>query len=274
MKFSVLMSVYKNESVSNFREAMDSVLHQTLLPDEIILMRDGPVPQELQKVINEYVNTNSSISYYPLEENQGLGIALSIGVEKAKYDYIGRMDTDDIAVPTRFEIQTKYMEEHPEVDVCGGQIFEFIDNTDNIAGKREVPLEHNGICQFMKRRNSFNHMTVMFKKNAVLQAGNYQDMYLVEDYYLWCRMLNMGFRFGNIDEVLVYARTNLDMYQRRGGFKYFMSWKMIEDYKRKTRITSLRDYLSTLTMRFVVQILIPNKLRGYILKTYSRKKQS
>lgn len=274
MKFSVLMSVYKNESVSNFKEAMDSVLQQTLLPDEIILMRDGPVPIELQQVIDEYVNSNSCISYYPLDENHGLGIALSIGVKKAKYDYIARMDTDDISVPTRFEIQTHFMEEHTDVDVCGGQIFEFIGNTDNVAGKREVPLAHAEICEFMKRRNSFNHMTVMFKKEAVLQAGNYQDMYLVEDYYLWCRMLNMGFRFGNIDEVLVYARTNLDMYQRRGGYKYFKSWKMIEDYKVKTGITSYRDYITTLTMRFVVQILIPNRIRGYVLKTFSRKKQN
>lgn len=271
MKFSVLMSVYKNESIENFKESMDSVLSQTHMPDEIVLMRDGPVPDDLQAVIDDYVKANSCISYYPLEVNQGLGIALSIGVEKAKYDYIARMDTDDIAVSNRFEIQTKYMEDHPEIDVCGGQIYEFIDNIDNIAGKREVPLKHDEIKNFMKRRNSFNHMTVMFKKESVLQAGNYQDMYLVEDYYLWCRMLNLGYKFGNIDEVLVYARTNLDMYQRRGGFKYFKSWKMIEDYKRSTGITGLRDYISTLTMRFVVQILIPNKLRGYILKTYSRK---
>lgn len=271
MKFSVLMSVYKNESVSNFRESMDSMLNQTLLPDEIVLMRDGPVPDELQQVIDEYVAANNLISYYPLDENQGLGIALSIGVKKAKYDYIARMDTDDVAFLNRFELQTKYMEENPEISVCGGQIYEFIGTTENVVGKREVPTDHEGICQFMRKRNSFNHMTVMFRREDVLAAGNYQDMYLVEDYYLWCRMLNLGYKFGNLDEVLVYARTNEDMYQRRGGYKYFKSWKMIEQYKRETGITTFKEYASTLIMRFTVQILMPNKVRGAILKKFSRR---
>ncbi len=271
MKFSVLMSVYKNESVENFIESMDSILSQSLLPDEIVLMRDGPVPDEMQSVIDEYVSNNACISYYPLEKNQGLGVALSIGVRKAKYDYIARMDTDDVALPNRFERQVEFFESHPDIDVCGGQIYEFIGTIDNISGKREVPLKHDDICEFMKRRNSFNHMTVMFKKESVLNAGNYQDMYLVEDYYLWCRMLNMGFQFGNIDEVLVYARTNEDMYQRRGGYRYFKSWKMIEKYKLQTGITSYRQYMSTLIMRFVVQILMPNKIRGFVLKRFSRK---
>ncbi len=273
MKFSVLMSVYKNEKPENFVEAMDSVLTQTLMPDEIVLMRDGPVPGEMQSVINRYLNGEfgSVFSYYPMEQNQGLGNALKLGVEKAKYDYIARMDTDDIAEPNRFELQTSFMEEHPEISVCGGQIYEFIGSRDNIAGKREVPLMHDEIADFMKNRNPFSHMTVMFKRQDVLAAGNYIEMHLVEDYYLWCRMLIKGYKFANLPEILVYARTDENMYQRRGGYKYFLSWKAIEKFKLENGITKRPEYMKTLTMRFCVQVLTPNKVRGIILKKFARK---
>lgn len=271
MKFSVLMSVYKNESISNFINSMDSMLNQTVLPDEIILMRDGPIPEKLQSIVDNYVKNNRIISYYPMKENKGLGWALNIGVKKAKYDYIARMDTDDIALPDRFEKQIKFMEENPEISVCGGQIFEFINNIDNKVGKREVPFDNNGICKFMKKRNAFNHMTVMFKKQDVLDAGNYVEMHLVEDYYLWCRMMIKGYKFANMPDVLVYAQTSEEMYQRRGGYKYFKSWKKIEQFKLKNKITGLKDYYSTLIMRFTVQVLMPNKVRGFVLKNFSRK---
>ena len=265
------MSVYKNETLSNFITAMDSVLDQTLLPDEIVLMRDGPVPAELQDVIDTYVRNSSIISYYPLEENRGLGEALRIGVQKAKYDLIARMDTDDYALPNRFELQIRYHETHPEVSVWGGQIEEFIGDIGNKVGKREVPLDNESICRFMKKRNPLNHMTVMFKRSDVLSAGNYMEMHYVEDYFLWCRMMIAGYSFGNLPDVLVYARTSEDMYQRRGGYKYFKSWKELESFKRKNGITSLADHVSTLVMRFTVQVLVPNKARGFILKHFSRK---
>ena len=273
MQFSVLMSVYRNEKPQNFVEAMDSVLSQTLLPNEIILMRDGPVPEELQRIIDGYVKGEYGylFSYYPLKDNHGLGNALRVGVKKAKYDYIARMDTDDIAEPNRFELQTDFMEQHPEISVCGGQIYEFIGNKDNIAGNREVPLDHEAIAQFMRKRNAFSHMTVMFRKQDVLDAGNYKEMYLVEDYYLWCRMLIKGYKFANLPDILVYARTDENMYQRRGGYKYFLSWKAIEQFKLKNGITNPGEYIRTLIMRFCVQVLIPNKVRGFILKRFARK---
>lgn len=272
MQFSVLMSVYKNETVSNFKQAIDSIINQTLMPDEIVLMRDGPVPDELQKVIDEYVYIHTDlISYYPEDVNLGLGNALRLGVQKARYKYIARMDTDDIALPNRFELQVRFMEDHPEISVCGGQTFEFIGDVSNKTGKREVPLNHNDIAVFMKKRNAFNHMTVMFKKQDVLDAGNYKEMYLVEDYYLWLRMLDRGYKFANLPDVLVYARSSDDAYQRRGGRKYFESWHKIEIFKLMHGITNKKEYYSTLIMRFSVQVLMPNKVRGFILRKFSRK---
>ena len=272
MKFSVLMSVYKNETPEHFIQAMDSVLNQTLLPDEIILVRDGLVSEKLQKIINDYVKKIEIFTYIPLKSNGGLGNALNIGLKKAKYDVIARMDTDDICVPNRFELQVKYMETHKDISVCGGQIYEFIDNPKCPTGKREVPTSHKEICEYLKRRNPFNHMTIMFRKDAVINAGSYIELYLVEDYYLWCRMYLKGVKFGNLKQSLVYARTGEDMYRRRGGYKYFQSWKKLETFKVKNHITDRYYYISTLAMRFVVQVLMPNQLRGWVLKNFSRKR--
>ena len=273
MKFSVLMSVYKNEKLENFIESMDSILSQTLLPNEIILMRDGPVLDEMQNLINQYLNGKYAdlFSYYPLDKNVGLGNALKIGVENAKYDYIARMDTDDIAEPKRFELQVDFLKKHPEISVCGGQIFEFIGDKNNIVGKREVPLLHKDIAKFLRKRNPFSHMTVMFKKQDVIEAGNYIELHFVEDYYLWLRMYVKGYKFANLDEILVCVRTDEKMYQRRGGYKYFLSWKAIEKYKLDNDITTLLEYIKTLTMRFCVQVLMTNRTRGFILKKFSRK---
>ncbi len=273
MQFSVLMSVYKNEKPEYFAQAVDSVLNQTLMPNEIILMRDGPVPKKLQKIIDGYLSGEyrDLFSYYPMKTNHGLGNALKLGVIKAKYDYIARMDTDDIAKSNRFELQVKYMEEHPEVSVCGGQIFEFIGNKNNVVSKREVPLEHSDIVRFMKKRNAFSHMTVMFKKQDVIDAGNYIEMYLAEDYYLWCRMMVRGYIFANLPEILVYARTGTDMYKRRGGYKYYLSLKKLEEFKQKNKLTNRIDYLSTLSMRFLIHVLLPNKIRAIAFKCLARK---
>ena len=273
MKFSVLTSVYKNEKLENFIEAMDSVLSQTLLPDEIILMRDGPVSVEMQNLINKYITGKYAylFSYFPLDENVGLGNALRIGLEKAKYEYIARMDTDDIAEPNRFEIQVKFMEQNPEISVCGGQIYEFIGEKNNIVGKREVPLIHEDIGKFIRKRNPFSHMTVMFRKQDVIDVGNYIELHYVEDYYLWCRMFIKGYKFANLPDVLVYARTDEKMYQRRGGYKYFQSWKSLEKFKLKNGITNMFDYHKTLIMRFCVQVLMTNKIRGFVLKKFARK---
>lgn len=270
MQFSVLMSVYKGEKIDNFKASMDSVLNQTLKANEIILIRDGVVYPELQNIIDVYVENHPTISYYPFDENKGLGEALKFGVQNARNSLILRMDTDDIAVEDRFEKQVSFFESHPEVDVCGGQILEFVDDYHKPISKRSVPLRHEEIVKFIKKRNPFNHMTVAFKRESVLNAGNYRDLFYLEDYYLWCRMLNNGAIFANIDDVLVNARVGEDMYMRRGGYKYFKSWKKLEKYKLSVGITNVFNYLATLTSRFVLQVLMPNSLRGWVFKKFAR----
>lgn len=271
-KFSVLMSVYAKEKVEYFKASIDSVLNQTLLPDEIILVRDGEVPGELQECIDGYLAAHGNLfTYITLEENVGLGRALNCGVTQARNNLIMRMDTDDIAVPDRFERQVTYFDQDPALDILGGQIEEFIDSPDASVSKREVPLDHDGITAFMKARNPMNHMTVAFKKDAVLKAGNYLDMHFAEDYYLWCRMFLAGCRFANLPETLVHVRIGKDMYRRRGGYKYFCSLKRLEDFKRKNKMIGWGAYMKNLILRFGVQVLCPDAVRGKIMKWFARK---
>lgn len=271
--FSVLMSIYKGEKVDNFVDAFESIINQTLKPSEIILVRDGQVYEELQNKIDEYLKSYGEIiTYIPLEENKGLGNALNIGVSVAKNDLIARMDTDDIAILNRFEMQYDFMKNNEDIDIVGTHINEFIEDKSEVLCQRKVPLDHQEICKVLKSINPFNHMTVMFRKKAVLKAGNYLDLHYLEDYYLWCRMYLSGAKFANIDDVSVNARVGGDMVRRRGGYKYFCSYKKLKKFMLKNKMISLGNYLFILFYRFNIQVLCPNKLRGYIIRKFARKK--
>ncbi len=271
MKFSVLMSVYKNEKVEFFKQAMDSVLSQTLLPEEIVLIRDGTVYEELQKTIDEYIERYPELfTYVPLEENQGLGNALRVGVEKARNELIARMDTDDICVLDRFEKQIRFMEENPQVDIVGANISEFTESPERIVSYRIVPGANEQIVSLIKSRSPLNHVTVVFRKQSVLNAGNYQSFYLFEDWYLWLRMYLSNCTFSNLKECLVNVRV-FEMSARRGGLKYYKSCKKLLKFMRKNKIIGLVGYMRACTIRFCGYVLLPNKLRAWCYKKFLRK---
>ena len=209
LKFSVIMSIYKSDVPEYVRIALDSILNQTLLPNEIVIVGDGPVPAPLEQVIRDVQSSISSsnlpveINYLPQEKNRGLGEALRIAVENAKYDYLARMDSDDICMPDRFEKQMRCFEEDPDLSIVGGMITEFVDSPDNVVDKRVLPLDDEGIKRFMRSRCGVNHVTVIFKKADLLRSGNYRSDYRQEDYYLWARMLKAGCKFRNIPDVVV-----------------------------------------------------------------------
>lgn len=269
MKFSVLMSVYKNEDPVYFQRAMESVLTQTLPPDEIVLVRDGKLPDELQRLVDEYVK-NPAVKYCPLEENVGLGNALNEGLKHASYELVARMDTDDICLPERFEKQVKFMEENPSVSLLGGQIAEFVGEEENVVAERTVPCDDAEIKTFIKSRNPFNHQSVMFRKEKVLSVGGYVELHYLEDYYLWCRLCESGCGFANLPDVLVKVRTGEELYKRRGGWKYYKSFKKLETYKKQAGIIGSGKKFKNLCIRFV-QTCTPNFLRKWGYKHLARK---
>ena len=254
-KFSVCTSVYKNDKPEFVRVALDSMLvHQSVKPDEIVLVQDGPVPEELSLLLSEYEGKFPEVMHViRLEKNGGLGNALRLGVENAKYDIIARMDSDDICLTDRFEKQLAYLEAHPECDIVGGQMTEFIDSPDNIVGRREVPLTNEKIYEFMKSRCALNHVTVMFRKEAVMKAGNYQDWFWNEDYYLWVRMMMAGCKFANIPDVAVNVRSGADQYARRGGKKYFDSEIGIKKLMLEKGIINRKEYVVNYIQRFIIE---------------------
>ncbi len=271
-EFSVATSVYKNDNPDFVREALDSMLvNQSLKPAEIILIEDGPVPSSLDGVIKEYEEKYPSImTVIRLEKNGGLGNALNIGVKSAKYDIIARMDSDDICLPERFEKQIAYLESHPECDIVGGQMTEFIDTPDIIVGKREVPLANDDIYSYMRSRCALNHVTVMFRKESVLKAGNYQDWFWNEDYFLWVRMMLAKCQFANIPDVAVNVRSGADQYARRGGKKYFDSEIGIKKLMLDNGMITKTQFVVNYIERFIIQRMLPNSVRGWVFRTFAR----
>lgn len=266
-KYSVLMSLYIRENPEHFRLALNSMIAQTIKPNEIVLVEDGPLTNELYTVVNEY---KESLRIVVNEKNLGLGLALARGMEECQNELVARMDTDDIAERDRCEKQLTYFDNNPEVSILGGQIEEFVANPEEVVGKRVVPEKDEALKEFMKKRCPFNHMTVMFKRSAVLDVGNYQDWFWNEDYYLWIRLALAGFKFANLSDTLVHARVSSDMYQRRGGDKYFKSEIGIQNLMLEKKMISYGTYLSNCVKRFIVEKLMPNKVRGWVFQKFAR----
>lgn len=271
-KYSVLMSLYKKEHPEYLRLALNSMIHQTVAPDEIVLIEDGPLTEELYAVVDEYISNYPNLFHIVInQENLGLGLALNQGLKACRNELVARMDTDDISKPERCEKQLLFFDNHPNITILGGQIEEFITSTDEIVGKRIVPKNDGDLKEYMKKRCPFNHMTVMFKKSDILKAGNYQDWFWNEDYYLWIRLAQSGLVFANIADTLVYVRVGSEMYQRRGGLQYFKSEAGIQKYMLDNKMISIPRYLINVSERLILQILMPNCIRGWIFKKFARK---
>ncbi len=228
-------------------------------------MVDGPVSDEINEVIEKYESCYN-MRVIRFETNMGLGNALKIATENCTHELIARMDSDDVAVANRFEQQLEYLDNHPNVDIVGGIISEFVGDECNIISYRNVPLTDFDIKKYAKKRCPFNHMTVMFKKTTVYKAGGYLDLHYNEDYYLWIRMLLIGAVFANLGSVLVNVRTGVDQFSRRGGLKYYKSEKKIQHFMLKNKLINIIRYSINCFTRFVIQVIMPSKLRGFIYK--------
>lgn len=270
LKYSVLMSVYYKEKPEYLKMSIESMLNQTVKPSEFVLVEDGKLTEELDKVIESYAKKyNELFKIVKLEKNVGLGPALRKGVEECSYEWIARMDSDDYSIPTRCEEQIKKILLGDGIDIIGSSIAEFEDNIDNIISYRSLPESNEDIYKFAKRRNPFGHPSVMIRKSKLLEAGNYRTYYLCEDYDMWVRMLERNAVCYNIQKPLVFMRISKDFYARRGGFKYL---KSILKFKRELKnrgFYSLKDYLISSSSHFIV-CMMPNFLRDFVYRKLLR----
>ena len=270
--FSVAMAVYRNDNAVDFAEAVRSIYDsQIVKPSEIIIVIDGPIPESLETTLESLKKDIGIIKFVRFEKNQGHAAVRQAGLEAASFDLVAVMDADDISVPQRFEMQLEAFAKHPEASVIGGQIKEFIEKPSNVVGERIVPEKDDEIKLYLKSRCPMNLVTVMYRKKDVAAVGGFMDWYCEEDYYLWIRLAENGYKFFNVSDNLVNVRVGKEMYQRRGGWKYFKSEARLQAYMLKHGVISLPRYIYNTIGRFVVQVAMPNRLRGFIFQKLFRK---
>lgn len=263
------MSVYVNDVADQLKQAVESCFeNQKIKPEELILVEDGPLTEELYSTITYLKNKFNVIKSVVLPENQGLGNALKIGIQECSHEIVARMDSDDINAPDRFYYQIDKIKEN---DVVGMFIEEFYEEVHDKNFIKRVPIECDEIKKYILRRNPINHMTVMFKKSKVIEAGNYQTLMYVEDYYLWIRMLSQDAKIINIPIVGVYARTGLNMYSRRSNIKTIESWKVLQEFMlNRGWITKFEMWINMIAIRFFT--LTPVKIKEKLYKFIFRKR--
>ncbi|MFL7011311.1 glycosyltransferase [Enterovibrio norvegicus] len=218
MNFSVLMSLYIKERPEYLIQCLDSLLNQTVKPDEVVIVEDGPLTSELLDVLDGWQD-KIPLKRIRINKNVGLGKALNEGLKHCKFSLVARMDTDDICLPNRFERQL-YVFKSENIDICGSWVSEFSENIDIITAFKKAPIQHDDIVKFSRLRNPMNHPSVMYRKSVVIEVGGYDDVLYFEDYHLWLKLIDSKSRFYNIDEPLVSMRANPSQLSRRGGFKY------------------------------------------------------
>lgn len=269
--FSVLMSVYNKENPKFLAECLDSILvNQTCLPTEVVMVKDGLLTDDLEKVIEAYQQRFSYLKTVTVEGGRGLYHALNMGLQSCSNEWIVRMDTDDVAYPTRFEQQFDYLKQHTNIDVLGSSITEFNTTIGEYNGAKLMPEKHEDIVKMSQLRNPINHMTVVYRKSDVLKLGGYIKAPYMEDYYLWVRMLAAGFMFANIPSPLVYARIGNGMYKRRGRLSQLSGKIIINNFMLKHKKISLWQYALGLSTT-VVLIILPNCMRKVIYMKILRK---
>ena len=262
MHFTALLSLYAKEHPDHLRQSLASLAAQTQPAAEILIVLDGAITPALEAVLAEFAG-RLPLNIIRLPENVGLGRALNHGVQHARHEWIFRMDTDDIAAPTRFADQCAYLAAHPQTALLGGQIAEFADTPAQSHASRQVPQTQPEILAYAKKRNPFNHMTVAYKKTAVQQAGGYQHHLYMEDYNLWLRMLAQGTAAANLPQTLVHARAGNAMLQRRRGWAYVRSEWQLMQLKRQLRFQAALPALATFLLRSLPRLL-PAKWLGKI----------
>lgn len=269
-KISVLMSVYYKEQPDYLETALDSVFRQTVPAAQVVLVKDGPLTEGLDKVIGRFERENPLMTVVPLPRNVGLGNALNEGLKHCEYDLVARMDSDDICVEDRFERQLKAFADDPSLGIVGGWIDEFESDPDVIVSCRRPPQYHYELESFFKSKSPLNHMTVMFRKEVVKAVGGYQHFYLLEDYWLWGRLIAARTKFYNVPSCLVKVRGGASMTARRGGWKYFKSEARLQKKFLEMGLIGYGNFFRNVSVRFVVR-MVPNRARKYVYSKLLRK---
>lgn len=273
MTYSVLMSVYRNDDPGYLEKALKSIYEeQTKKPDEIVVVFDGPLTEELYGVLDSFAaDKQGTVKYYPQEVNRGLGEALRIGTLYCTCDYIFRMDSDDISLPERFEIQSKYIEEHPDVDVLGTDIAEFQNDINETQQRvRSCPEKHEDIVKMCKHRSPMNHVTVCMKRSSLNRCGGYEAMSLIEDYYLWVKMISHGCVLANLQQTLVCVRVGNGFNSKRGSKDRIEGWRKLQKVMLENKMINRFESMANMIM-IRAFINVPPNMKAVLYEKFLRK---
>lgn len=269
--YSVLMSVYEKENPNYFKASIESMLTQTLPPEQIVIVKDGKLTKELNHIVDYYEKNNENLfTIVELEENVGLGLALNEGLKACRNELVARMDTDDLSVENRCELQVNEFEKNKNLSILGSSIAEFEDSPDKIMSARVVPTKHQDIVNFSRRRNPFNHPTVMYKKSEVLKVGGYGDYRRNQDLDLFVRMLQNGCIAKNLEQPLVLFRANRENLKRRKSWTKCSSYiGMIYNFWKKGH-SRLSDLIIVAISQIIV-FLAPAIFLDWLSSNFLRK---
>lgn len=258
--FTLLMPVYRGDDAAHFAKAFSSsVTAQTRRPDQVVLVQDGPVPPQLDDAIRAVVEGSAvPVVHHRIPENVGLAEALEQGLALSDHDIVARMDADDISLPERFAKQVPLIE--GGLDLVGTGMLEFLDDLGSIVGQRVPRTEQADIVRYARFHDPFSHPTVVYRRAAVERAGGYQPLGLMEDYWLFARMIDAGARVGNIAEPLVMYRVGAGAYARRGGLAQWRSELALQRAMRRIGFTTRWQLVRNVTLRGVYRF-VPEPVR-------------
>lgn len=269
--FSVLMSVYEKEIPEYFDNAIKSIINQTHPPTEIVIVKDGQISEDLEAVISNNLLLYADLfKIVSLKKNMGLGIALNEGLKACSHEIIARMDTDDIALPKRFEKQVVYLQTNTDIAVVGTSMEEFNALPGDLKKIRQLPPSYRELLVWAKFRNPLNHPSVMFRKSILKSVGAYQNLLLFEDYFLWLTLLKRGYKIANISECLLYFRTNPKMIERRHGLNYAKKELRFLRASYDLNFINLIEFIGLIVLRIPLR-LIPKQMLNAIYKLFLRK---
>lgn len=268
--YSVLMSVYSGEKAEYLRMSADSIFAQTVPTNDFVLMCDGPLTEELDNVIEELTQEHEEVlRVIRLEENKGLGNALNVGIQVCRNELIARMDSDDVAVANRCELQMMKFRENPDLAIVGGAIDEFEGMPCNVISHKSMPQEHGDVVRYARRRNPFNHPTVMYRRSAVLEVGGYPNRMLHEDYALWANLILNGAKVCNLSQTLCFMRVDSGLYDRRGGADYWKKAIKLRWHFYRTGLYTFWGFLYV-SLGLSVVCLIPVPARKLVYRIFLR----
>jgi len=253
--FSVLMSVYRAESAKYLNEALHSVwFEQSLKPSQIVVVRDGPLTEDLDAVLRKWNQSLGSVLVQvDLPANKGLGAALNAGLAFCKYELVARMDTDDRAAPGRFKRQWTFMQEHHDIVASSGLVEEWDESFHKLIAERTLPLQSAELEKYAKRRSPLSHPAVIFRKSVIDEVGGYPELRKAQDYALWSVLLAKGYRLANLDACLVKMRTGNELMQRR-NWKYLIAEYRLLKFQKRIKFIGWRDFIFNLFLRAILRL--------------------